>query len=97
MEHTTLHLSQPFFWHKFLYDIRIVPTKDPIQAPSHGMNLAGREKMSKSRATHQSQRHRDKYGADTLRLYNMFIGDFEKAGALVGQRRQGLQALLTAS
>ena len=75
MEHTTLHLLYSRFWHKFLYDIGVVPTKEPYaKRTSHGMILGENgEKMSKSRG------NVDTYGADTMRLYEMFIGDFEKA------------------
>jgi leucyl-tRNA synthetase len=82
MEHTTLHLLYSRFWHKFLYDIGVVPTKEPYQKrTSHGMILgAGGEKMSKSRGNVVNPNDIvDAYGADTLRLYIMFIGDFEKA------------------
>ena len=81
MEHTTLHLLYSRFWHKFLYDIGAVPTKEPYQKrTSHGMILGGNnEKMSKSRGNvvNPDDIVRD-YGADTLRCYEMFIGDFEK-------------------
>ena len=81
MEHTTLHLLYSRFWHKFLYDIGVVPTKEPYQKrTSHGMILGGNnEKMSKSRGNvvNPDDIVRD-YGADTLRCYEMFIGDFEK-------------------
>ena len=82
MEHTTLHLLYSRFWHKFLYDIGVVPTKEPYQKrTSHGMILGeGGEKLSKSRGTVVNPNDIvDAYGADTLRLYIMFIGDFEKA------------------
>ena len=82
MEHTTLHLLYSRFWHKFLYDIGVVPTKEPYQKrTSHGMILGeGGEKMSKSRGNVVNPNDIvDAYGADTLRLYIMFIGDFEKA------------------
>ena len=82
MEHTTLHLLYSRFWHKFLYDIGVVPTKEPYQKrTSHGMILgANGEKMSKSRGNVVNPDEVvDTYGADTLRLYEMFIGDFEKA------------------
>ncbi len=82
MEHTTLHLLYSRFWHKFLYDIGVVPTKEPYaKRTSHGMILGENgEKMSKSRGNvvNPDDVVRD-YGADTLRLYEMFIGDFEKA------------------
>jgi leucyl-tRNA synthetase len=82
MEHTTLHLLYSRFWHKFLFDIGVVPTKEPYaKRTSHGMILGeGGEKMSKSRGNVVNPNNIvDKYGADTLRLYIMFIGDFEKA------------------
>ena len=82
MEHTTLHLLYSRFWHKFLYDIGVVPTKEPYaKRTSHGMILgANGEKMSKSRGNVVNPDDIvDEYGADTLRLYEMFIGDFEKA------------------
>lgn len=82
MEHTTLHLLYSRFWHKFLYDIGIVPTKEPyMKRTSHGMILGeGGEKMSKSRGNVVNPNDIvDEYGADTLRLYIMFIGDFEKS------------------
>ena len=82
MEHTTLHLLYSRFWHKFLYDIGIVPTKEPYQKrTSHGMILGENgEKMSKSRGNVVNPDDIvNEYGADTMRLYEMFIGDFEKA------------------
>ncbi len=82
MEHTTLHLLYSRFWHKFLYDIGVVPTKEPYaRRTSHGMILGeGGEKMSKSRGNVVNPNDIvDQFGADTLRLYIMFIGDFEKA------------------
>ncbi len=82
MEHTTLHLLYSRFWHKFLYDIGIVPTKEPyMKRTSHGMILGeGGEKMSKSRGNVVNPNDIvDEFGADTLRLYIMFIGDFEKS------------------
>jgi leucyl-tRNA synthetase len=82
MEHTTLHLLYSRFWHKFLYDIGVVPTSEPYaKRTSHGMILGeGGEKMSKSRGNVINPNDVvAQYGADTLRLYIMFIGDFEKA------------------
>ena len=82
MEHTTLHLLYSRFWHKFLYDIGVVPTKEPYsKRTSHGMILGENgEKMSKSRGNVVNPDEIvDEYGADTLRMYEMFIGDFEKA------------------
>ncbi len=82
MEHTTLHLLYSRFWHKFLYDIGAVPCCEPYQKrTSHGMILGENgEKMSKSRGNVVNPDDVvSEYGADTLRLYIMFIGDFEKA------------------
>lgn len=82
MEHTTLHLLYSRFWHKFLYDIGVVPNPEPYaKRTSHGMILGENgEKMSKSRGNvvNPDDIVRD-YGADTMRVYEMFIGDFEKA------------------
>ena len=81
MEHTTLHLLYSRFWHKFLYDIGVVGTKEPyMKRTSHGMILGeDGQKMSKSRGNVINPDDVIKsYGADTLRLYEMFIGDFEK-------------------
>ena len=81
MEHTTLHLLYSRFWHKFLYDIGVVTTPEPYKKrTSHGMILGENgEKMSKSRGnTVDPNDIVRQYGADTLRLYIMFIGDFEK-------------------
>ncbi len=81
MEHTTLHLLYSRFWNKFLYDINAVPYKEPyMRRTSHGMILGeDGQKMSKSRGNviNPDDVVRQ-YGADTLRLYEMFIGDFEK-------------------
>ncbi|NLW52783.1 MAG: leucine--tRNA ligase, partial [Tissierellia bacterium] len=94
-EHTTLHLLYSRFWHKFLYDIGVVPTKEPyMKRTSHGMILGENgEKMSKSRGNvvNPDDIIRD-YGADTLRTYEMFISDFEKSvpwsdTAVVGIRK----------
>ena len=82
MEHTTLHLLYSRFWHKFLCDIGVVPTKEPYaKRTSHGMILGeGGEKMSKSRGNVVNPNDIvAQYGADTMRLHIMFIGDFEKA------------------
>ncbi len=82
MEHTTLHLLYSRFWHKFLYDIGVVPTAEPYaKRTSHGMILGENgEKMSKSRGNVINPDDIvQNYGADTLRLYEMFMGDFEKA------------------
>ena len=95
MEHTTLHLLYSRFWNKFLYDIGIAPTKEPYQKrTSHGMILGENgEKMSKSRGNVVNPDDIiQEYGADTMRLYEMFIGDFEKAApwstaSIKGSRR----------
>ena len=82
MEHTTLHLLYSRFWHKFLYDIGIVNTPEPYaKRTTHGVILGeNNEKMSKSRGNVVNPDDVVKeYGADTLRLYEMFVGDFEKA------------------
>lgn len=82
MEHTTLHLLYSRFWHRFLYDIGVVPTKEPYKKrTSHGMILGSNsEKMSKSRGNVINPDDIvNEYGADTLRTYEMFMGDFEKA------------------
>lgn len=82
MEHTTLHLLYSRFWHKFLYDIDVVPNPEPYsKRTSHGMILGENgEKMSKSRGNVVNPDEIiETYGADTMRVYEMFIGDFEKA------------------
>ena len=82
MEHTTLHLLYSRFWSKFLYDLGILSTPEPYKKrTSHGMILGENgEKMSKSRGNVVNPDDIVKeYGADTMRLYEMFIGDFEKA------------------
>lgn len=82
MEHTTLHLLYSRFWHKFLYDLGVVPGPEPYQKrTSHGMILGeNNEKMSKSRGNVVNPDDVvEEYGADTLRMYEMFIGDFEKS------------------
>ena len=81
MEHTTLHLLYSRFWHKFLFDIGVVPTSEPyLKRTSHGMILGeDGQKMSKSRGNVINPNDIvNEFGADTLRLYIMFIGDFEK-------------------
>jgi len=81
MEHTTLHLLYSRFWHKFLYDLRLVPTKEPYKKrTSHGMILAeGGEKMSKSKGNVVNPDAIVRtYGADTLRIYEMFMGPFDQ-------------------
>ena len=97
MEHTTLHLLYSRFWHKFLYDIGVVPTKEPYQKrTSHGMILGeGGEKMSKSRGNVVNPDDTIKaYGADTLRLYIMFIGDFEQAAVWSDNAVKGCKRFL---
>ncbi len=95
MEHTTLHLLYSRFWYKFLYDIGLAPTKEPYaKRTSHGMILGSNgEKMSKSRGNVINPNDIvSEYGADTLRTYEMFMGDFEKSApwsteSLIGTRR----------
>ena len=107
MEHTTLHLLYSRFWYKFLYDIGVVPNPEPYsKRTSHGMILGENgEKMSKSRGNVVNPDDIvDTYGADTMRIYEMFIGDFEKAApwsqeSIKGSRRfleriWGLQYIL---
>ncbi|MDE6956200.1 MAG: leucine--tRNA ligase [Oscillospiraceae bacterium] len=97
MEHTTLHLLYSRFWHKFLYDIGVVPTKEPYRKrTSHGMILGeGGEKMSKSRGNVVNPNDIvAAYGADTLRLYTMFIGDFEQAAVWSDQAVKGCKRFL---
>ena len=95
MEHTTLHLLYSRFWNKFLFDIGLVPTSEPYKKrTSHGIILAGDgEKMSKSRGNVVNpDKVIEQFGADTLRVYEMFMGPFEQAiawseASLVGPRR----------
>jgi leucyl-tRNA synthetase len=95
MEHTTLHLLYSRFWHKFLYDQKLVPTSEPYaKRTSHGLILAeGGEKMSKSKGNVVNPDELVAlYGADTLRMYEMFMGPFDQAIAwdsksLIGPRR----------
>ena len=97
MEHTTLHLLYSRFWHKFLYDIGVVPTKEPYaKRTSHGMILGeGGEKMSKSRGNVVNPNDIvEQYGADTMRLYIMFIGDFEKAATWSNDAVKGSKRFL---
>ena len=97
MEHTTLHLLYSRFWHKFLYDIGVVPTREPYRKrTSHGMILGeGGEKMSKSRGNVVNPDDIVKaYGADTLRMYIMFIGDFEKAATWSDNAVKGCKRFL---
>ena len=84
MEHTTLHLLYSRFWHKFLYDIGVVPTKEPYQKrTSHGMILGTNgEKMSKSKGNVINPDDIvNEFGADTLRIYEMFMGPFDQTAA----------------
>lgn len=97
MEHTTLHLLYSRFWHKFLYDIGVVPTPEPYaKRTSHGMILGENgEKMSKSRGNVVNPDDIiDQYGADTLRLYEMFIGDFEKSAPWSASSIKGCKRFL---
>ncbi len=97
MEHTTLHLLYSRFWHKFLYDIGVVPTKEPYaKRTSHGMILGENgEKMSKSRGNVINPSDIiDQYGADTMRLYIMYIGDFEKVASWDSQAVKGCKRFL---
>jgi len=95
MEHTTLHLLYSRFWHKFLYDLKLVPTPEPYKKrTSHGMILGeGGVKMSKSVGNVVNPDDIVKtYGADTLRIYEMFMGPFEESVAwstesIIGSRR----------
>ena len=97
MEHTTLHLLYSRFWHKFLYDIGVVPFAEPYRKrTSHGMILGeGGEKMSKSRGNVVNPNDVvAQYGADTMRMYIMFIGDFEKAAAWSDNAVKGCKRFL---
>ncbi len=97
MEHTTLHLLYSRFWHKFLYDIGVVPTAEPYaKRTSHGMILGENgEKMSKSRGNVVNPDDIvNEYGADTMRLYEMFIGDFEKAAPWSSSSIKGCKRFL---
>src|SRR3989344_1530243 len=95
MEHTVLHLLYSRFWNKSLFDLKLVPTNEPYKKrTSHGLILAeGGEKMSKSKGNIVNpDTIVERFGADTLRLYEMFMGPFEQAiawseDALVGPRR----------
>ena len=97
MEHTTLHLLYSRFWHKFLYDIGVVPTKEPYaKRTSHGMILGeGNVKMSKSLGNVINPDDIvNTYGADTMRLYEMFMGDFEKAAPWSANSIKGCKRFL---
>ncbi len=97
MEHTTLHLLYSRFWHRFLYDQGIVPTKEPYQKrTSHGMILGSNgEKMSKSRGNVVNPDDVvDEFGADTLRTYEMFIGAFDLAAAWSTEGVKGCRKFL---
>ncbi len=97
MEHTTLHLLYSRFWHKFLYDIGVVPTKEPYaKRTSHGMILGeGGVKMSKSLGNVINPTDViEAYGADTMRTYIMFIGDFEKTASWSANAVKGCKRFL---
>ena len=97
MEHTTLHLLYSRFWHKFLYDIGVVPTKEPyFKRTSHGMILGeNHEKMSKSRGNVVNPDDIvNDYGADTLRTYEMFIGAFDQSTPWATQGVKGCYRFL---
>ena len=97
MEHTTLHLLYSRFWHKFLYDIGVVSTKEPYaKRTSHGMILGeGGIKMSKSRGNVVNPNDViAEYGADTMRLYIMFVGDFEQAAVWSTEAVKGSKRFL---
>lgn len=97
MEHTTLHLLYSRFWHKFLFDYGIVPSAEPYQKrTSHGMILGDNgEKMSKSRGNVVNPDEVvEEFGADTLRTYEMFIGDFEKSASWSDDAVRGCRRFL---
>ena len=97
MEHTTLHLLYSRFWHKFLYDIGVVSQKEPYsKRTSHGMILGQNgEKMSKSRGNVVNPDEIvGEYGADTTRLYEMFMGDFEKSAPWSSSSIKGCKRFL---
>ena len=97
MEHTTLHLLYSRFWHKFLYDIGVVPTKEPyIKRTSQGMILGENgEKMSKSKGNVINPDDLVKqYGADTFRTYEMFMGPFDQASAWSDEAVRGCNKFL---
>ncbi len=97
MEHTTLHLLYSRFWHKVLFDIGVVPSPEPYsKRTSHGMILGSNgEKMSKSRGNViNPDEIIDNFGADTMRLYEMFIGDFEKSVSWIENGVKGARRFL---
>ena len=97
MEHTTLHLLYSRFWHKFLYDLNLVSTSEPYaKRTSHGMILGeNSEKMSKSRGNVVNPDDIvNKFGADTLRTYEMFIGDFEQSAPWIEDGVRGCRRFL---
>ena len=97
MEHTTLHLLYSRFWHRFLYDEKVVPCPEPYQKrTSHGMILGENgEKMSKSRGNVVNPDDIvNEFGADTLRTYEMFIGAFELSAAWSNEGVQGCRRFL---
>lgn len=98
MEHTTLHLLYSRFWHKFLYDCGYVPTKEPYQRrTSHGMILGSDgEKMSKSRGNVINPDDIvENYGADTFRLYEMFIGPFDQTASWSDESLMGVYRFIS--
>lgn len=97
MEHTTLHLLYSRFWHKFLFDQGLVPTPEPYAVRrSHGMVLAAQNaKMSKSRGNViNPDKIVESYGADTLRLYEMFMGPFDEATSWSDERLAGVSRFI---
>ena len=97
MEHTTLHLLYSRFWHRFLYDLGLVPTKEPYQKrTSQGMILGeNNEKMSKSRGNVVNPDDIiNQYGTDTMRVYEMFMGDFSQAAPWSSQGVVGCRKFL---
>ena len=97
MEHTTLHLLYSRFWHRFLYDEKVVPCPEPYQKrTSHGMILGENgEKMSKSRGNVVNPDDIvNEFGADTLRTYEMFIGAFELSAAWSNEGVKGCRRFL---
>jgi len=97
MEHTTLHLLYSRFWHKFLYDIGVVPTKEPYaKRTSHGMILGSNgEKMSKSKGNVINPDDIvEEFGADTFRVYEMFMGPFDQSASWSMESIRGCQKFL---